>query len=124
MGGRGSSGGSGAGGAIATGERDLNFSKVGSSFSKLSQNLKYSINNNMKMSSTMKNDIKNGRKNKMTDEWITGIGSNKIKVVTSVKSDKLCYTIKKGNKILLATNSKEQAANKVAAFYLGAMKKK
>ena len=111
----------GAGGIISTGERDLNFEKTGISFSKLSDILKYSINTNLKMSSNMKNDIKSGRKNKMTDEWTTGRGKNKIKVITDVKDGKVVYSIKQKNKYLKKDVSKEQVANGVAKFYLDMM---
>lgn len=126
MGGRGSAGGSsgGAGGGISAAESDLNFDKVGTSFSKLPRRLQESINENLKMSSAMKNDIQNGRRHKMVDTWESGFGSNKVKVITDVKDGKINYTVKKRNKILLSTNSKAQAANKVAAFYRDAMKAK
>lgn len=118
MGGRGSTGG-GTLGAITTGERDLNFQRVGASFSKLSPFLQNSINSNLKMSNIMKKDILNGRKHKTTDEWTTGIGNKKIKVITDVVEGKVVYTIKERNKNLSKNVSKEQAANKVAQFYLG-----
>lgn len=123
MGGRGSSGG-GGGDIITAAEKDLNFDKVGTSFSKIPKVLQDSINDNLKLSEPMKADIKNGRRHQIFDSWVTGFGSNKIKVVTAVKDNKLNYTIKKRNKILLSTNSKAQAANKIAAFYRDAMKKR
>ncbi len=117
MGGRGASSGS-PGGAITTGERDLNFKHVGASFSKLSPNLQHSINTNLKMSAAMKTDISNGRKYGVRDEWTTGRGNQKIKVITDVVNGNTVYTIKQGNKILSKNVSKEQAANRVARFYL------
>lgn len=117
MGGRGASSGS-PGGAITTGERDLNFQRVGASFSKLSQYLQNNINDNLKMSAVMKRDISNGRRNKITDEWTTGRGNQKIKVITDVVNGNTVYTIKQRNKILSKNVSKEQAANGVARFYL------
>lgn len=121
MGGRGASSGS-ENGAITTGTRDLKFGSVGKSFEKLSISHQKSINENLKMSANMKADIANGRRNKMTDEWTTGVKKNKIKVITDVVAGKAVYTIKQGNKILKKNVSKEQAANAVAGFYLKLMK--
>lgn len=117
MGGRGASSGS-PNGAITTGERDLNFQTVGASFSKLTPHLQNNINSNLKMSAVMKKDIANGRKHKITDEWVTGQGSKKIKVITDVVNGNTVYTIKQRNKILSKNVTKEQAANGVARFYL------
>lgn len=41
----------------------------------------------------------------------------KRKVITEYVDGKIRYTVKNKNKILLRTNSKEQAANKIAEFY-------
>ena len=118
MGGRGALSGS-KGGAITVGERDLNFQTVGASFAKLPSVLQNSINQNLKMSDTMKKDILNGRRNKVTDEWTTGKGNQKIKVITDVANGNAVYTVKQRNKVLHKNVSKEQAANAVAKFYLG-----
>lgn len=107
----------------AYGDKDIKASAAGASFSKLPANLQKSINDNLKMSQAMKNDVKNGSRNKMTDEWTTGFVGNKIKVVTAVKNGQLGYTVKKGNKILIKDATKERAANTVAAFYLQNMSK-
>ena len=121
MGGRGS-GSSSPNGAITTGERPLIYSKVGASFAKLPRRLQDSINENLKMSQGMKNDILTGRKNKTTDEWTTTVDKKKIKIITDVVNGKAAYTIKQGNKNLAKNVSKEQAANRVAKFYLDFLK--
>lgn len=117
LGGRGASSGS-INGAVTTGTRDLKFGSVGKSFEKLPAAYQKNINDNLKMSANMKADIANGRRNKMTDEWVTGTKQNKIKVITDVVNGKAVYTVKEKNKILKKNATKEQAANSVAAFYL------
>ena len=116
MGGRGAS--FNRGGAIGAGEKDLKFEKVGKSFNKLPATLQKQINDNLKMSTHMKNDILNGRRNKITDEWTTGVGKQKVKVITDVVNGSAVYTLKQGNKILKKNVSKERVANAVASFYL------
>lgn len=106
---------------IKTGTRDLEYSAIGKTFDKLPANLKTNINDNLKMSANMQRDIANGRRNNITDEWVTGFGKNKIKVITDVLGGKAVYTIKQKNKILKKNVTKEQAANAVAAFYLDAL---
>lgn len=108
----------GSSGAIATGTRDLNYTTIGKTFAKLPKPYQDSINQNLKMSTQMQNDISNGRKNKVTDEWVTGVPKNKIKIITDVIADKAVYTIKQKNKILKKNVTKEQCANAIADFYL------
>lgn len=74
----------------------------------------------------MRRDIESGRKNKMTDEWSTGLAGSrrKIKVITDVSSNGIVtYTAKIGNKVINKTTSKESIANTVAKFYADEMKK-
>ena len=122
MGGRGASSGS-VNGAITTGTRDLKFGSVGKSFEKLPTRYQKSINENLKMSDPMKADIANNRRNKIEDTWTTGVGKEKIKIITTVVGGKAVYTIKKRNKILKKDSTKEQAANMVAKFYIDEAKK-
>lgn len=122
MGGRGASSGS-VNGAITTGARDLKFGSVGKSFEKLPTSFQKSINDNLKMSAPMKEDIANGRRHKMTDTWTTGVKQEKIKVITDVVAGRAVYTIKQKNKILKKNATKEQAANMVAKFYIDEAKK-
>ena len=123
LGGRGASSGS-DNGAVTTGTRDLKFNAVGKTFDKLPKNLQENINKNLKMSDYMKADIANGRRNKIIDEWETGRGKNKIKILTDVIGGKAVYTVKQKNKILKKNVTKEQAANTVAGFYLELMKQR
>ena len=110
-----------AGGAIATGISDLDYTKVGKTFEKLPQHLKDSINENLKMTNVMQQDINNGRKHKITDEWVTGFGKNKRKVITDVVNGKVVYTVKDKNKIIKKNVTKSQCANAIADFYLKAL---
>ena len=109
------------GGVIAMGTSDLDYTKVGKTFEKLPQHLKDNINKNLKMSTAMQQDINNGRKNKMTDEWVTGFGKNKRKVITDIVNGKVVYTVKDKNKIIKKNVTKPQCANAIADFYLKAL---
>ena len=122
MGGRGSS--SRIGGKNF--DAPLNESKVGSIYKGLPKAFQDNIKNNLRISSEMRRDIESGRKNKMTDEWSTGlaVSRRKIKVITDVSSNGIVtYTAKIGNKVINKTTSKESIANTVAKFYADEMKK-
>lgn len=123
MGGRGSS--SRIGGKNF--DAPLNESKVGSTYKSLPKAFQDNIKNNLKISPEMKRDIENGRRNKMTDEWTTGLSGSrtKMKVVTDVSSNgTVTYTAKIRNKVINKTISKESVANTVAKFYADEMKKR
>ena len=123
MGGRGSS--SRIGGKNF--DAPLNESKVGSTYKSLPKAFQDNIKNNLKISPEMKRDIENGRRNKMTDEWTTGLSGSrtKMKVVTDVSSNgTVTYTAKIKNKVINKTTSKESVANTVAKFYADEMKKR
>ena len=123
MGGRGSS--SRIGGKNF--DAPLNESKVGSTYKSLPKAFQDNIKNNLKISPEMKRDIENGRRNKMTDEWTTGLSGSrtKMKVVTDVSSNgTVTYTAKIRNKVINKTTSKESIANTVAKFYADEMKNK
>ena len=122
MGGRGSS--SRIGGKNF--DAPLNESKVGSIYKSLPKVFQDNIKNNLRISPEMRRDIESGRKNKMTDEWSTGLAGSrrKIKVITDVSSNGIVtYTAKIGNKVINKTTSKESIANTVAKFYADEMKK-
>ena len=122
MGGRGSS--SRIGGKNF--DAPLNESKVGSIYKGLRKVFQDNIKNNLRISPEMRRDIESGRKNKMTDEWSTGLAGSrrKIKVITDVSSNGIVtYTAKIGNKVINKTTSKESIANTVAKFYADEMKK-
>ena len=123
MGGRGSS--SRIGGKNF--DAPLNEGKVGSTYKSLPKAFQDNIKNNLKISPEMKRDIENGRRNKMTDEWTTGLSGSrtKMKVVTDVSSNgTVTYTAKIRNKVINKTTSKESVANTVAKFYADEMKKR
>lgn len=104
----------------------LNESKVGSTYKSLPKAFRDNIKNNLQISPEMRRDIESGRKNKMTDEWSTGLAGSrrKIKVITDVSSNGIVtYTAKIGNKVINKTTSKESIANTVAKFYADEMKK-
>lgn len=104
----------------------LNESKVGSTYKSLPKVFQDNIKNNLRISPEMRRDIESGRKNKMTDEWSTGLAGSrrKIKVITDVSSNGIVtYTAKIGNKVINKTTSKESIANTVAKFYADEMKK-
>ena len=104
----------------------LNTTKAGKIFQSLPSAFQQNIVNNLKISDTMKKDIENGRRNKMTDEWTTGLAGSrtKMKVITDVSGKTITYTAKVGNKIINKTQSKESIANTVAKFYSDEMKKR
>ena len=113
MGGRGSS--SRIGGKNF--DAPLNESKVGSTYKSLPKVFQDNIKNNLQISPQMKRDIENGRRNKMTDEWSTGLSGSKtkMKVITDVSSNgTVTYTAKIRNKVINKTTSKESIANTVA----------
>ena len=123
MGGRGSS--SRIGGKNF--DAPLNESKVGSTYKSLPKVFQDNIKNNLQISPQMKRDIENGRRNKMTDEWTTGLSGSrtKMKVVTDVSSNgTVPYTAKIRNKVINKTTSKESIANTVAKFYTDEIKKR
>ena len=123
MGGRGSS--SRIGGKNF--DAPLNESKVGSTYKSLPKAFQDNIKNNLKISPEMKRDIENGRRDKMTDEWTTGLSGSrtKMKVVTDVSSNgTVTYTAKIRNKVINKTTSKESIANTVAKFYTDEIKKR
>ena len=104
----------------------LNESKVGSIYKSLPKAFQDNIKNNLRISPEMRRDIESGRKNKMTDEWSTGLAGSrrKIKVITDVSSNGIVtYTAKIGNKVINKTTSKESIENTVAKFYADEMKK-
>ena len=117
-GGKGGASAGRTGGAITTGTSDLDYTKVGVSFSKLDRRYQDQINNALKMSEAMQKDIADGRKYKMTDEFIFGKGKTKYKVITDVKDNKAVYTIKQGNKIVKRDLTKSQCANDLANLWL------
>ena len=122
MGGRGSS--SRIGGKNF--DAPLNESKVGSIYKGLPKAFQDNIKNNLRISPEMRRDIESGRRNKITDEWLTGLAGSrrKIKVITDVSSNGIVtYTAKIGNKVINKTTSKESIANTVAKFYADEMKK-
>ena len=122
MGGRGSS--SRIGGKNF--DAPLNESKVGSTYKGLPKVFQDNIKNNLRISPEMRRDIESGRKNRMTDEWSTGLAGSrrKIKVITDVSSNGIVtYTAKIGNKVINRTTSKESIANTVAKFYADEMKR-
>lgn len=99
MGGRGSS--SRIGGKNF--DAPLNESKVGSTYKSLPKSFQENIKNNLQISPEMKRDIENGRRNKMTDEWSTGLtgSKTKMKVITDVLSNgTVTYTAKIRNKVI------------------------
>ena len=104
----------------------LNESKVGATYKGLPKVFQDNIKNNLQISPEMRRDIESGRKNRMTDEWSTGLAGSrrKIKVITDVSSNGIVtYTAKIGNKVINKTTSKESIANTVAKFYADEMKR-
>lgn len=105
--------------AIEKAMQPLQREKTGANFQKLPMRYQNSIDDNLKLSDTVKAYLLENptNPNKVNDEWNTAIGKDKRKIITEYIDGKMLYTVKKGNKILLRTNSKEQAANKIAEFY-------
>lgn len=123
MGGRGSSSRIGS----KNFDAPLNESKVGSTYKSLPKAFQDNIKNNLKISPAMRKDIESGRRNKMTDEWSTGLSGSKtkMKVITDVSSNgTVTYTAKIRNKVINKTTSKESIANTVAKFYTDEIKKR
>lgn len=108
--------------AITTGTSDLDFKKIGKSFEKLPNYYQNQINQGLKMSDAMQNDIATGRRFKIIDENTFGTRTDKYKLITDVVDGKAVYTLKKKNKILKKNMSKSQAANAMAAIYLKLIK--
>ncbi len=104
----------------------LDISKTGAIFKSLPTAFQENIVNNLKLSEQMKRDIENGRRNKISDEWVTGLAysKTKMKVITDVKGKTIQYTAKIGNKVITRTNSKTAIANTVAKFYKDEREKK
>lgn len=117
--GRVSGAGSVADRAISQAMSPLKDDKTGANFKSLPYAFKENIRKNLVISETFQEAIRNGNPNKMTEEWTAGLRgiSDKRKVIIGFSDGKIQYTVKKGNKILLKTNSKEQTANKIAQFY-------
>lgn len=104
----------------------LDTAKTGAIFKSLPKAFQDNIANNLMLSDQMKNDIANGRRNKIKDEWTTGLAGSKtkMKVITDVNGKSLEYTAKIGNKIVIRTKSKVAIANTVAKFYKDEREKK
>lgn len=121
MGGRGSSSGKSGGAQIAIDSalKPLNDDRTGANFKALPTYFKNNIRNNLVISDAFQEEIRKGNPNNMTEEWTAGLRGvkDKRKVIIGFSGGKIEYTVKKGNKILLKTNSKEQTANKIAQFY-------
>lgn len=92
--------------------------KAGASFQNLPQSLKDTISRNMQITQFMQDDLKNDHRYQSQDEWNVQMHGDKEKrkLITTYNNGMFEYTLKKGNKILLKTNNKNQAANKVAEF--------
>lgn len=99
--------------------RPLQPEKTGANYQKLPARYQAMIDRNLILTDTMKNYLLENPLNphNIDDEWNTAIGKDKRKVITQYIDGKMHYTVKKGNKILLRTESKEQVANKIAEFY-------
>lgn len=107
-------------------DRPLNEAKVGAIYKSLPNAFQQNIKNNLMMPAEMKEDIKNGRRNKMTDDWTTHIpgSKNKMKITTDVDANgTVFYTAKIKNKIIHRSQYKEQIANTIAKFYNDELKK-
>ena len=107
-------------------DRPLNEAKVGAIYKSLPKAFQQNIKNNLMIPAEMKEDIKNGRRNKMTDDWTTHIpgSKNKMKITTDVDSrGTIFYTAKIKNKVINKSQYKEQIANTIAKFYNDELKK-
>lgn len=107
-------------------DEPLNIEKTSKIFKALPKTMQDNIKNNLQLSDDMKNDIANGRRYKIADEWTTGIAGSKtkMKVITDVNGKSLEYTVKIGKKIVIQTKSKVVVANTVAQFYTDEIKKR
>ena len=127
MGGRGASSGKAKGGggyskALELAAKDIDETKTGASFRKLSSSLKRNIEINLMPSKTLKDALQKGNTN-IDDTWRTSIkGVGARQVISKGVNGKIEYTVKNRNKILLKTTDKNKAANKIAEFYLDAQK--
>ena len=122
MGGRGAISTIGKGGFDAP----LDVNKTGAIFKSLPAPFQQNIVRNLSLSDVMKKDIESGRRNKVSDEWTTGLSGSKakMKVITEVEGKTIRYTAKQGNKVITRTNSKIVIANTIAKFYRDLMDKK
>ena len=127
MGGRGASSGKAKVGggyskALELAAKDIDETKTGASFRKLSSSLKRNIEVNLMPSKTLKDALQKGNTN-IDDTWRTSIkGVGARQVISKGVNGKIEYTVKNRNKILLKTTDKNKAANKIAEFYLDAQK--
>ena len=127
MGGRGASSGiagaeRGYSKALELATKDIDETKTGASFRKLSSSLKRNIEVNLMPSKTLKDALQKGNTN-IDDTWRTSIkGVGARQVISKGVNGKIEYTVKNRNKILLKTTDKNKAANKIAEFYLDAQK--
>ena len=127
FGGRGASSGKVKGGggyskALESATKDVDETKTGASFRKLSSSLKRNIEVNLMPSKTLKDALQKGNTN-IDDTWRTSIkGVGARQVILKGVNGKIEYTVKNRNKILLKTTDKNKAANKIAEFYLDAQK--
>ena len=105
--------------AIEKALQPIQAEKAGANYQKLPLRYQTMINQNLILTDVMKNYLLENPANphKINDEWNTAIGKDKRKVITEYIDGKMYYTVKKGNKIMFRTNSKEQVANKIAEFY-------
>lgn len=111
--------------SIKTGERDVDASRAGKTYSELPRAWQNVINDDLKMSMEMKQNIAdraNGSvRSIITDEAKLGIrtenGVQRVKVITNITpSNEISYTVKQGNKTLRKNATKEQAAAAMAQF--------
>ena len=127
MGGRGASSGKARGGggyskSLELAAKDIDETKTGASFRKLSSSLKRNIEVNLIPSKTLKDALQKGNTN-IEDTWRTSIkGVGARQVISKGVNGKIEYTVKNRNKILLKTTDKNKTANKIAEFYLEAQK--
>lgn len=103
----------------------LDIKKTGAIFQSLPKAFQDNIVKNLILSDAMKKDIANGRRNKIKDEWTTGLtgSKTKMKVITDVSGKSIEYTAKIGKKTVIRTKSKIAVANTVAKFYKDEMQK-
>ena len=104
--------------ALELATKDIDETKTGASFRKLSSSLKRHININLIPSKALKDALQKGNTN-IEDIWMTSItGVGVRRVISKGVNGKIEYTVKNRNKILLKTTDKNKAANKIAEFYL------
>lgn len=97
----------------------LNINKVGKTFQALPQRFRDNITKNLTPSQAMVDDINNGYKYKMQDEFTTKLrdADESRKIIMAYDNNKIVYTIKNGRKTLLKNGTIEQAANQIAVYY-------